>query len=112
MLFSSLEFLYLFLPLTAILYFLSPKGIKNYVLLLASLLFYGIANPSLLPLLLGVCLFNYTAGLLVGGCVLQGRSGRADLLTALAVTVNAGVLFAFKYLDPILSAAGVGPLGI
>ena len=112
MLFSSLEFLYLFLPLTAILYFLSPRGGKNYILLLSSLLFYGIAKPSLLPLLLGVCLFDYTAGLIISGCVLRGHSRRANALTALTVTANMGVLFAFKYLDPLLSAVGVPPLGI
>ena len=73
---------------------------------------YGIAKPSLLPLLLGVCLFDYTAGLIIGGCVLKGHSRRANALTALTVTSNMGVLFAFKYLDPLLSAVGVPPLGI
>ena len=112
MLFSSLEFLYLFLPLTAILYFLSPNGGKNYILLISSLLFYGIARPSLLPLLLGVCLFDYAAGLVIGSCVLRGLSRRANAITALTVTVNVGILFAFKYLDPILLLSGIEPIGI
>lgn len=41
MLFSSITFLYYFLPLTLVLYFLSPKRLKNAVLLLDSLVFYG-----------------------------------------------------------------------
>ena len=45
MLFSSLTFLYYFLPLTAGLYFLAPGRMKNMVLLLASLLFYGWGEP-------------------------------------------------------------------
>ena len=94
MLFSSLEFIYLFLPLTLFLYFLSPWRVKNYVLLLASLVFYGIAQPSFLPLMLAVSLANYLFGLLIA----RARSkGGADFYMWLAVILNVGVLFSFKY---------------
>lgn len=94
MLFSSLEFIYLFLPLTLFLYFLSPWWAKNYVLLLASLVFYGIAQPSFLPLMLAVSLANYLFGLLIA----RARSERAaDFYMWLAVILNVGVLFSFKY---------------
>ena len=94
MLFSSLEFIYLFLPLTLFLYFLSPWRAKNYVLLVVSLVFYGIAQPSLLPLMLGVSLANYIFGLLIYRAKSEKR---ADIYTWLAVLLNAGVLFVFKY---------------
>ena len=48
MLFSSVTFLYYFLPAVMGLYFLAPRGWKNAVLLLASLLFYGWGEPRLL----------------------------------------------------------------
>lgn len=94
MLFSSLEFIYLFLPLTLFLYFLSPWRVKNYVLLLASLVFYGIAQPSFLPLMLAVSLANYLFGLLIARA--RSKWG-ADFYMWLAVILNVGVLFSFKY---------------
>ncbi len=112
MLFSSLEFLYLFLPLTVILYFLSPNGAKNYILLLASLVFYGIAEPRLLPLLLCVCLADFVFGLAVEKSFLAGKRGNARAFLAVAVILNVGILFLFKYLDPLLSLFGIQTLGI
>ena len=46
MLFSSIPFLYYFLPLVLIVYFLVPKALKNAVLLLSSLVFYGWGEPK------------------------------------------------------------------
>jgi alginate O-acetyltransferase complex protein AlgI len=112
MLFSSLEFLYLFLPLTVLIYFLSPSGAKNYILLFASLAFYGIAEPRLLPLLLGVCFANYAFGYAVQKSILGGRQKTARIFLATAITLNVSVLFLFKYLDPLLSFFGASTLGI
>jgi len=112
MLFSSLEFLYLFLPATLLFYFVLPWGAKNYVLLMASLVFYGIAEPSCLPLLLAVSIADYGFGLAIFGQMVRGKERRADVLTAVAVILNVGVLFAFKYLDPIIGVFGGEPLGI
>jgi alginate O-acetyltransferase complex protein AlgI len=112
MLFSSLEFLYLFLPTTLLFYFISPRGAKNYVLLVASLVFYGISAPRLLPLLVAVCLIDYALGLCVEKSILAGRVKKAKLCLALAVISNVGLLFFFKYLDPLLSLLGARQLGI
>ncbi|MBE6576849.1 MAG: MBOAT family protein [Ruminococcaceae bacterium] len=112
MLFSSLEFLYLFLPLTVLLYFLSPNGAKNYILLFASLVFYGIAEPSLLPLLLAVCLADFALGLAVEKSLFSQKEKRAKALVAVAMISNVGILFFFKYLDPLLSLFGAHTLGI
>lgn len=94
MLFSSLEFIYLFLPLTLLFYFLSPWRAKNYVLLVASLAFYGVAQPSFLPLMLAVSLVNYLFGLFIARAK---DVKRADLYMWLAVFLDVGVLFVFKY---------------
>ena len=52
MLFSSVTFLYAFLPLTLLCYFLAPKGLRNAVLLVASLVFYAFGEPRYVVLLL------------------------------------------------------------
>ena len=109
MLFSSLEFLYLFLPLTVGFYFALPFGAKNYVLLVSSLIFYAIARPAYLPLLLAVCFVDYLFGL----AVFRAKSARlADALTVSAVILNMGTLFAFKYLDAVMVFFGSEPFGI
>ena len=59
MLFSSLIFLYAFLPCTFLIYFLTPKKGKNVVLLLASLLFYAWGEPKYLILILLTMLLGF-----------------------------------------------------
>ena len=112
MLFSSFEFLYLFLPLCAAIYFLSPRGWRNYVLLLASLVFYGISAPKFLPLMLAVALGDWGLGLLVFKLCVKGRERQANIAVALTVILNVATLSVFKYLDPIIKAIGAQPLGI
>lgn len=111
MLFSSFEFLYLFLPLTVGLYFVLPFGAKNYVLLVASLVFYGIAAPKFLPLMLAVSVADWGLGLLVWRWMRLGKPKRANAAVAAAVVSNVAALAFFKYLDPILAALGFEPLG-
>ena len=112
MLFSSFEFLYLFLPMTVFAYFCLPRGGKNHELLIASLVFYGISSPRLLPLLLAVSLADWGFGLYIEAQILKDRPRRADRAVALAVVFNVGVLGFFKYFDPLLSALGLEPFGI
>ncbi len=112
MLFSSLEFLYLFLPLTLCAYFLSPQAAKNYVLLFFSLVFYGIAQPRLLPLMLFVTLADFFCGLFVWRFIRDGRQRAAKNVCASAVVFNLGILFLFKYLDALLGVIGIQRLGI
>ena len=99
MLFSSLEFIYLFLPITLFFYFLSPWRAKNYVLLVASLVFYGIAEPTLLPLMLAVSLANYLFGLLIARAWSEKR---ANFYMWLAVFLDVGALLVFKYFGVVV----------
>ncbi len=101
MLFSSLAFLYGFLPVTLLLYFLVPKQGKNLVLLLASLFFYFWGEPRYVLLMVGVILLAY-----LGGLLLQRLSAPAARKTTLIVLIvlHLGVLGLFKYADFFLSS--------
>lgn len=101
MLFSSLTFLYYFLPLTAGLYFLAPGRMKNMVLLLASLLFYGWGEPRYV-LLMGLSIVSgYGFGLLVDRY--RGKwPGR--IFCILSVMVSLSFLLYFKYANFFLES--------
>ncbi len=92
MLFSSLEFLYLFLPLTLLAYFVAPRRFRNGVLLAFSLLFYAFGEPIFLTLMVGTVVVNYAFGLLI-----SRFSKHAKLLLWSAVIFNLGLLAFFKY---------------
>ena len=65
MVFSSLPFVFFFLPLCLILYYLAPRALKNYVLLFFSLVFYAWGEPVYVFLMLFVTAVDYTAGRLM-----------------------------------------------
>ena len=96
MLFSSVTFLYYFLPAVLILYFLVPRALKNTVLLLASLIFYGWGEPKLLFLMIFTILMFYFCGLMIGKS--ESRMGR-KLWLAVSVVISIGLLAVFKYAD-------------
>ena len=94
MLFSSIPFLYYFLPCMLILYHIVPKNCKNGALLLASLVFYAWGEPKYVFLMLAMILLNYAAGLLL---LKYGKTkkGRIVFWTTLAISV--GMLGFFKF---------------
>ena len=96
MLFSSVIFLYYFLPAVMIVYFLVPRSLKNTVLLLFSLVFYGWGEPKLLFLMIFTILMFYGCGLMIGRC--QSRKGKKAWLTV-SVVISIGLLAIFKYAD-------------
>ena len=106
MLFSSLEFLYAFLPLALLLYVLSPKRLKNSALLLSSLLFYAYGEPIYVLLMIVTVAANFLFGRLL--C----RAGNRRGVLWTAVTVNVGLLFFFKYAGALIPALGDLPLPI
>ena len=97
MLFTSLEFLFFFLPGTLIGYFLLPRRARNYWLLAVSLFFYAWGEPVFLLALLFSILFNYIIALPISR-IAPDRKER-KLLLALAVVVNIGFLFTLKYMN-------------
>ncbi len=96
MLFSSIPFLFYFLPITLILYFLAPKCLKNTVLLIASLVFYGWGEPKYVFLMMATILVGFVAGLLIEKN--RGKKSAKVYLT-LAVTLFLAALGYFKYAD-------------
>ena len=96
MLFSSLSFLYYFLPCVLILYFIAPRGLKNSVLLFSSLFFYAWGEPKTVLLMLLAILCGYLFALLIER--FRGRR-LSRLFLILSVAVSAGILGFFKYAD-------------
>lgn len=109
MLFSSIPFLYFFLPLVLAVYFLTPARFRNAVLLLASLIFYAWGEPKYVLLMLASILSGYGFGLLQERY--RGQKG-AKLVCGLSVAVSLSFLLYFKYADFFLenfnAATGLG----
>ena len=94
MLFSSIEFLYYFLPAVVLVYFLLPTSARNGWLLLASLLFYAWGEPKYVFLMIGSILLNYLWGLAIGRSKTQ--KGKRFFLVCSVITCL-GLLGYYKY---------------
>ena len=103
MLFSSIPFLYVFLPCVIILYFLAPKQLKNGCLLAASLVFYAWGEPGFLWIMLAEILCGYGFGLLIGKY--RNRAPAGFLLGA-SLLLDLGLLGYFKYTDFFVGVFG------
>ncbi len=95
MLFNSVTFILVFLPVALFLYYIVPAKGKNGVLLLESLVFYAFGNLKYLPLALGLVLIDYLFAHAFKRIAHTLRGRRALLVTALVVNVL--LLLAFKY---------------
>lgn len=95
MLFSSIVFLFTFLPAVVILYYLLPVRFRNVILLLASLVFYAWGEPVYLFLMLLSILFNYFSGLDIARNLQDKRAAKRSLVFNLII--NLAVLGFFKY---------------
>ena len=96
MLFSSITFLYYFLPLIIIFYFLVPFRFKNFVLLLFSLIFYSWGEPKYIILMILSIFCGYIEGLLVQKSVEKKYS---RWVLACSCCIHLGLLGYFKYFD-------------
>ncbi len=96
MIFSSIPFLYYFLPLVLLVYFLTPWRGKNAVLLIASLIFYGWGEPKLLGLMVLTIALFYGCGLAIGRCETKRWK---KIWLGVSVVCGVGLLAVFKYAD-------------
>ena len=99
MVFSSLLFLFRFLPIVLIAYYLLPKRCHNLVLFLASLVFYAWGEPIYVVLILFSTLVDYFAGRTVSHCKAKGKKVGATAAVVLSAAVNLSLLGFFKYAD-------------
>ena len=101
MLFSSIPFLYYFLPCVLLLYLVAPRKLKNSVLMLSSLFFYGWGEPKYLILML----LSITQGYIFGRLVEKYRGQRrAKLFLTLSVVFSFLMLGYCKYADFFISS--------
>ena len=97
MLFTSISFLYYFLPALIIIYFITPKKYKNIILLIASLLFYFYGEPKYVFLMIAEIIIAYIGAILIDKYKNQSKN---ILITTLFIHVF--LLIIFKYTDFII----------
>ena len=95
MVFSSLTFIYYFLPITIFLYFITPRKYRNIILLASSLIFYFYGEKS--PLLIIACILNYLFGLLI-----DKSKNHKKILLGLGIILNLSLIAYYKYSNSIL----------
>lgn len=103
MVFSSLIFLFIFLPLVVLCYYLVPKNMKNLILFLFSLFFYGWGEPIYISLMMFSTLVDYTHGLLIHKYKLRGENKKAKRILLSSIFINLSMLMFFKYSNFFLS---------
>ena len=101
MLFSSLTFLFIFLPLVLLIYFISKDKYKNIILLIFSLIFYAYGEPKYIVLMLFSIILNYFAALLIDKY--HSNKNKAKLFLILDITINLLLLVLFKYTNLIIN---------
>ena len=108
MVFSSVFFLFRFLPIFMILYFLVPKRMRNLILFLGSLIFYAWGEPVYVVLMLFSTVVDYVNGMLIGKSY---GTKKAKIPLVASVVINLSVLCFFKYSDFLIqtvnSLAGI-----
>lgn len=96
MLFSSMTFLFVFMPLVMAVYFLSKKEIRNYVLLIASIIFYAWGEPRYLAIMIITILVNYAGAILLDK---HYSSWQRLWIVSLTIVLDLSFLFYFKYFN-------------
>ena len=99
MVFSSLEFLFLFLTVILLIYFIVPLKLRNIVLLLVSLIFYGWGEPVYVFLMIFTIIVDYIFGLLVEKGLSKDDKKFAKRSMVAAIVINLAILGFFKYYD-------------
>ncbi len=99
MLFSSVLFLFVFLPLTLILYYIVPRKGKNLILFVCSLIFYAWGEPVYILLMLFSSTVDYVCGLLIDKGKINNNKKLQRIALIASIIVNLSLLATFKYAD-------------
>lgn len=110
MVFSSMTFLFAYLPVTLALYYLCPLRARNLLLLAANLIFYGWGEPKYIVIMFASILIDYVHGALIDKHRANDRLARA--FVASSVVFNLALLFFFKYWDFFAEPLGLPVLGV
>ncbi len=109
MLFNAKEFIFIFLPITLMLFFWlgTTRGVRPAIawLVAASLFFYGFFKPVYLLLIGGSIIFNYLLGIAIADLKAKGRQKAAKAVMIFGVVANLGSIALFKYADFIIGNA-------
>ena len=104
MVFSSLLFLFRFLPAVLLLYYIAPRKCRNVILLLFSLFFYAWGEPKYVLLMLCSITVDFFIGKKVDWCKKRGRMASAREWLSVSLIYNIAVLCFFKYLDFLIGS--------
>lgn len=100
MVFSSMIFLWLYLPFVLVLYYFAQEKLRNIFLLIVSLFFYAWGEPKYILLMLCSIVINWLCGLLIE------EYGRRKIFLIAAVALNLGILGYFKYFNFLVQMVG------
>ncbi|MEG1705787.1 MAG: MBOAT family O-acyltransferase [Clostridia bacterium] len=101
MLFSTVFFLFIFLPIVLSIYFIVPSKFKNLVLFISSLIFYAWGEPIYVCIMIFSTILDYTIGMLINKN--DKNETKRKLLLLTSVIINIGMLGIFKYSDFFIS---------
>lgn len=107
MVFSSLVFLFAYLPITLLAYYLVPKQGRNIFLFIVNLIFYGWGEPKLVLLMVFNIFFNYIGGWLVDKY--RADAKKKKLFLILTCVLDIGILAVFKYTGMITETLNMLP---
>ncbi len=107
MVFSSLVFLFAYLPITLLAYYLVPRQGRNIFLFIVNLIFYGWGEPKLVLLMVFNIFFNYIGGYLVDKY--RRDEKRKKLFLILTCVLDIGILAVFKYTGMITETLNMLP---
>ena len=98
MLFSSMTFVFMFLPIVCISYLFIRNDIRNSLLLVASIIFYAWGEPNYLVIMLSTIIINYW-----GARLLDKYRSKAKLILSATILLDLSFLFYFKYFDFVIT---------
>lgn len=105
MVFSSIIFIFAFLPLVLLGNFLLKKEYRNIFLIIASFVFYAVNKPKFIIILIASIAINYVMGLCINYGKLNFNKFGNRCVLLITVVLNLGLLFYFKYMDFFISSA-------
>lgn len=99
MVFSSIFFLFYFLPVCLLTYFICPRKYRNFVLLVFSLVFYAWGEPIYITLMIFSSIVDYIHGILIDNYLKKDKRNLARIFVSSSIIINISLLTFFKYID-------------